>query len=102
MHTCVYGMFMYVCTLHISLAVAILDDVGDVLENIDIIEKQKVPIVLCCTLGLSDYRDSIHYRDSLRLFMNKIPYSAKCWQRKTLANQQKLHWRRKLWRITYL
>ena len=24
------------------------------------------------TLGLSDYRDSIHYPDSLRLFMNKI------------------------------
>ena len=23
-------------------------------------------------LGLGDYRDSIHYRDSLRLFMNKI------------------------------
>jgi len=23
-------------------------------------------------LGLSDYRDSIHYRDSLRLFMNKL------------------------------
>ena len=23
-------------------------------------------------VGLSDYRDSIHYRDSLRLFMNKI------------------------------
>jgi len=27
---------------------------------------------LLSILGLSDYRDSIHYRDSLRLFMNKI------------------------------
>ena len=25
-----------------------------------------------CTLGLSDYRDSIHYCDSLPLFVNKI------------------------------
>ena len=33
-------------------------------------------IIMCticaaCGLGLSDYRDSIHYRDGLRLFMNK-------------------------------
>ena len=29
------------------LFVAVLDDVGDVLENIDIIEKQKVPSLFC-------------------------------------------------------
>ena len=29
-----------------------------------------------CMLGPSDYRDSIHYRDNLTLFMNKI---VGCW-----------------------
>jgi len=27
---------------------------------------------IICTLGLSNYCDSIHYHDSLQLFMNKI------------------------------
>ena len=37
-------------------------------------------------LGLSDYHDSIHYHDSLGLFMNKIVHSKKLWWQKTLVN----------------
>ena len=43
-------------------------------------------------LGLSNYRDSIHYRDSLTLFMNKI---VGCWTIQILVNvwdTYQLHW----------
>ena len=39
----------------------------------DAAKKLEQEIKVCMyVLGLSDYHDSIHYRDSLRLFMNKI------------------------------
>ena len=54
MHMCIHMCVWYVhmCALHISLAVAILDNDVDILQNIGIVEKQKV---LCCAVYLCMY-----------------------------------------------